>query len=173
MFSSWQNSNLLAIQDLQNSSHMLSQVVIASQTNDRPPKMPGPPFIALCCTILQLAVFCNSILSCSLTVHFCIVRPSRLRLDDLLQLFGQRATHLCLLASSPSGPDGRPPIGDTAPLVCVVRRPLWSMAIAICPTATNSSHFLRKPNGAKGVNWVSFGVDMLTICRETQPICLQ
>ena len=60
-------------------------------------------------------------------------------------------------------PDGHPPIEDPAPPVGMVRRPPWSIAIAICPMAINSPRPLGGFNSPERVDRVSFGVAMLTI----------
>ena len=55
------------------------------------------------------------------------------------------------VASSTRVPDGRPPIGDPAPPVGMVRRPSRPVAIATCPTTISSP---RLPRGTKGTGRV-------------------
>ena len=70
-----------------------------------------------------------------------------------------------MLPSSPPPvfPNGHPPIEDPAQPVGTVRRPPWSMAIAICPTGINSPRPLRGFNSPERVDRVSFSVAMLTV----------
>ena len=156
---------VFTVLDRQTCFHNLSQAIHAHQTKSGPVKMPGPPYAAECCVVLQLAVLYAVLWATVLQENGAPSFPPSLALPTPRGAqYSGRTVHVSIATSS-RVPDDRPPIGNPTPPVSLVRRPAPVDGHCHLP---HDGQLLTPPGGSNSperVDRVSFGVAMLTIRR--------
>ena len=147
MYSPWQNSNFLAVQDLQSYSQILSQVGIHWSTMDQRKCRVH----CLLRSVAQLAILYDNALSYSLTVQCRTIRPSLLRFAALPWRLGQRAD--CPRPLRALTRQSRWASADRGPRATGQRGSPTAVVDGHChlPPGADSLHSLRRPNGPESV----------------------